>query len=195
MEQLWRQLIEVIGEDPQREGLIRTPQRAAKSMLDLVSGYRVIPADVVNGAIFKEKYRGAVSVRDIRFFSLCEHHILPFFGRVHVSYIADGRILGLSKVARIVETYSRRLQVQERLTAEIAQALMDLLQPKGVACVVQAAHLCMMMRGVEQHNSETLSSVFLGCYETDTSLRKEFLESLKVPSTAPFACECGEALE
>ena len=169
-----RMLVE-LGEDPKREGLARTPHRVAKSLQFLMGGYSQEIQKVLNNAVFKEKYKEMVLVKDIDFFSMCEHHMLPFFGKCHVAYMPRKHIVGLSKIARVVELYARRLQVQERLTQEIATALMDTLQPHGVAVVVEAFHLCMMMRGVEKQNSKTLTSALLGCFRDDARTRDEFL--------------------
>ena len=165
-----------LGEDPDREGLRRTPERVATSLRFLTSGYRQRVADVVNGAIFSESYDEMVLVKDIEVFSLCEHHLLPFHGKAHVAYMPAGRVVGLSKVPRIVDVFAHRLQVQERLTTEIAQALQDVLAPNGVAVVIEAAHLCMMMRGVQKQNSQTVTSCMLGSFRSDPRTRSEFLE-------------------
>jgi len=170
-----RDLLGMIGEDPSREGLLRTPARVAKSWEFLTSGYRKTPADVINGAVFNEKYDEMVIVKDIDFFSLCEHHLLPFYGRAHIAYIPKGKIVGLSKLPRIVEIFSRRLQVQERMTQQIAETLYEALEPDGVAVVVEARHLCMMMRGVEKQNSLATSSAMLGSFRDDERTRGEFL--------------------
>ncbi len=165
----------LLGEDPDREGLRRTPDRVATAMAWLTRGYQLTAADVVGDALFEEPHRSMVLVRDIEVYSLCEHHMLPFFGKCHVAYIPNGRIVGLSKLPRIVEVYARRLQVQERLTEEIAQAIEDVLQPDGVGVVIEAVHLCMMMRGVEKQNSKTLTSALRGSFRDDPRTRAEFL--------------------
>ena len=165
----------LLGEDPDREGLRRTPDRVATAMAWLTRGYQLTAADVVGDALFEEAHRSMVLVRDIEVYSLCEHHMLPFFGKCHVAYIPNGKIVGLSKLPRIVEVYARRLQVQERLTEEIAQAIEDVLQPEGVGVVIEAVHLCMMMRGVEKQNSKTLTSALRGSFRDDPRTRAEFL--------------------
>jgi len=179
MQELTRDLLIKIGEDPEREGLKKTPERFEKAIRFLTSGYRQDPREVLQRAIFHENYDEMVTVKDLDFFSLCEHHILPFFGKCHVSYIPKKNIVGLSKIARVVELYSRRLQVQERLTQEIATAIMDTLQPHGVAVVIEAFHLCMIMRGVEKQNSKAVTSAMLGVFRTRQSTRMEFMELIK----------------
>lgn len=174
-EVLIRNLLVNVGEDPTREGLLKTPERVAKMYEFLTKGYDEDIQKVINGAIFREKYSEMVIVRDIDFFSLCEHHLVPFYGKVHVAYVPAGRIIGLSKIPRIVEIFARRLQVQERLTQQIAQTLYDRLKPQGVAVVVEARHLCMMMRGVEKQNSIATTSSMLGVFRTDEKTRSEFL--------------------
>ena len=165
----------LLGENPGRDGLLRTPERVAKSLSWLTRGYRENVHDVVNGAIFEEQHESMVLVRDVEVYSLCEHHMLPFFGKAHVAYIPNGRILGLSKVARVVDVFARRLQVQERLSDEIADALMEVLQPRGVGVVIEAQHLCMMMRGVEKQNSTTVTSALRGAFRDSLMTREEFL--------------------
>jgi GTP cyclohydrolase IA len=173
----YRHIIEQLGEDVQREGLVKTPERAAKAMQFLTSGYQEDAASILRGAMFKEDYRNMVIVKDIEVYSLCEHHLLPFYGKVHVAYIPDGYIVGLSKIPRVVDVFARRLQVQERLTGEILHAMQDTLKPLGVAVVIEAAHMCMMMRGVQKQNSLTTTSAFTGVFaHTDT--RNEFLKLL-----------------
>lgn len=169
-------LLRELGEDTEREGLLRTPERVARSLRFLVSGHDKSVADVVNGAVFAESYEEMVLVRDIEMYSLCEHHLLPFYGRAHVAYLPRGRIIGLSKVPRLVEMFARRLQVQERLTTEIANALDEVLTPYGAAVVIEASHLCMMMRGVEKQNSRAVTSALTGAFQTDPKCRNEFLD-------------------
>lgn len=157
-----------------RDGLLKTPERVAKSLRWLTRGYHERVEDVINDAVFEEQHEGMVVVRDIELYSMCEHHMLPFFGKAHVAYIPNGRIIGLSKLPRIVEVFARRLQVQERLTEEVAQALMDVLQPHGVGVVIEAQHLCMMMRGVEKQNSATVTSALRGQFKDCSMTREEF---------------------
>jgi GTP cyclohydrolase I len=168
-------MIELIGENPEREGLLKTPERVANSLTWLTRGYDLDVNDVVGDAVFEESHSSMVMVRDIEVYSLCEHHVLPFFGKAHVAYIPDGRIVGLSKLPRIVEVFARRLQVQERLTEQIAQAVEDVLNPKGVGVVIEAYHLCMMMRGVQKQNSQTVTSAVRGLFRSDPRTREEFL--------------------
>ncbi len=175
MESLVEEMLKQIGEDPSREGLKRTPHRVAKAMHFLTSGYQKDIQNVLNGAIFREKYSEMVIVKDIDFFSMCEHHMLPFYGKAHVAYIPNGKILGLSKLPRIVEVFARRLQVQERLTQEIAETLFNALNPDGVGVVVEARHMCMMMRGVEKQNSLATTSAMMGVFRDDVKTRQEFL--------------------
>jgi len=170
------QILRLVGENPNREGLRQTPLRVAKSWEFLTSGYRQDVQRVLNGAVFTEKYDEMVIVKDIDFFSVCEHHLLPFYGKAHIAYIPTGKILGLSKIPRIVEIFSRRLQVQERLTRQIADTLFDTLEPDGVAVVIEARHLCMMMRGVEKQNSVATTSAMLGSFREDERTRNEFLK-------------------
>jgi GTP cyclohydrolase I len=174
-EGLVRRMLELLQEDPERDGLRRTPRRVANAFTWLTRGYDVDVEDVVGGAVFEETHESMVMVRDIELYSLCEHHLLPFFGRAHVAYIPDGRIVGLSKLPRIVEVFARRLQVQERLTEQIAQAIQDVLAPQGVGVVIEAYHLCMMMRGVEKQNSKTITSAVRGIFRSDARTREEFL--------------------
>jgi GTP cyclohydrolase I len=171
-------LLRELGEDPEREGLLHTPGRVADSLRFLLSGYDLNVADVINGAVYAETYQEMVLVRDIEVYSLCEHHLLPFYGKAHVAYLPRGRIVGLSKLPRIVEVFARRLQVQERLTTQIANALDEALDPYGVAVVIDASHLCMMMRGVEKQNSRTVTSALTRAFQTDPKCRNEFLDLL-----------------
>ncbi|HUY54558.1 MAG TPA: GTP cyclohydrolase I FolE [Candidatus Nanopelagicaceae bacterium] len=170
-----RELLELLGENPEREGLAATPRRVVESLGQLTSGYGADLDEIVAGAIFEESYDEMVLVREIAFYSLCEHHLLPFYGQAHVAYIPDGRVLGLSKLPRIVDAFARRLQVQERLTTEIATAIDSHLRPKGVAVVLEADHLCMMMRGVEKAGSRTVTSSMTGVFRRDPRTRAEFL--------------------
>jgi len=174
-EELVRRLLENLGEDPTREGLARTPERVARSLEELTQGSRQSVEDAVGNGVFQEDVSEMVLVKDIEFYSLCEHHLLPFFGRVHVAYIPDGRIIGLSKLPRIVDVFARRLQVQERMTVQIAEAIQKVLSPKGVGVVADASHLCMMMRGVQKQNSSTMTSCLLGTFRSDFRTRNEFL--------------------
>ncbi len=174
-EELVAEMLRRIGEDPQREGLRKTPERVAKAMKWMTRGYTMDPVELVRKAMFTEKHESMVLVRDIDLYSMCEHHMLPFFGKAHVAYIPNGRIVGLSKVARVVEVYSRRLQVQERLTDQIAEAIQCTLEPAGVGVVIEAYHLCMMMRGVEKQHSRTVTSSVLGVFREDARTRDEFL--------------------
>ena len=176
IEGLVEQLLREIGEDPERQGLLRTPGRVARSLDFLTQGYQLDPQKILNDAVFEESYNEMLIVRDIDFYSLCEHHLLPFFGRAHVAYVPNGRIVGLSKIARLVEMYSRRLQVQERLTNQIARVIEKVLQPRGVAVIVEAQHLCMMMRGVQKQNSFAISSAMIGEFESDPKTRAEFVQ-------------------
>ena len=174
-EKLIRRELELIGEDPSREGLDRTPARVAKAMKFLTQGYNTSAEEVVGEGVFKEAHDNMIMVRDIELYSLCEHHMLPFFGKAHVAYIPNGRIVGFSKIPRIVDVYARRLQVQERLTEQIAEGLCRVLKPSGVGVVVEAYHLCMMMRGVEKQNSKTITSALRGAFREDPKTRDEFL--------------------
>ena len=174
-EDLVAEMIRRLGEDPEREGMKKTPERVAKSMAFLTQGYAQRPEDIVGDALFEECHQNMVLVKDIEIYSLCEHHLLPFFGKAHVAYVPSGRIVGLSKVARLVEMYARRFQIQERLTEQIAQAVWDTAQPQGVAVIVEAYHLCMMMRGVQKQNSKTVTSAMRGIFLEDHRTRDEFL--------------------
>ena len=175
LEKAVKEILQLVGENPGREGLRRTPVRVAKAWEFLTSGYGKDAKQILSSAVFKEKYNEMVIVKDIDFFSMCEHHLLPFYGKAHVAYIPNGKILGLSKIPRIVEVFSRRLQVQERMTQEIADTLFEALEPDGVAVVIEARHLCMMMRGVEKQNSVATTSAMLGSFRDDERTRNEFL--------------------
>lgn len=180
---LIRDLLKEIGEDPDREGLAKTPERVERMFAFLTSGYGKQVDDVLNKAVFHDNYDEIVVVKDIDFFSLCEHHLLPFFGKCHIGYLPDGRIVGLSKLVRLVEMYSRRLQVQERLTSEIANALLEALRPRGVAVVMEAYHLCMMMRGVEKQNSKAVTSSMHGVFRERIESRNEFMQLIRSHGT------------
>ena len=173
--ELVKRLLENLGEDTSREGLLRTPERVERSLAELTQGQRQTVAEVVGEGVFEEDCSEMVVVKDIEFYSLCEHHLLPFFGRVHVAYIPNKKIIGLSKLPRIVDVFAKRLQVQERMTVQIAKALNDILSPKGVGVVADASHLCMMMRGVQKQNSSTMTSCLLGSFRSDFRTRNEFL--------------------
>jgi GTP cyclohydrolase I len=177
------QLLLAIGEDPTREGLLKTPERVARAMEFLNSGASKSSHDVLNGAIFRESYRGLVLVQDIEFYSLCEHHMLPFSGKAHIAYLPQGKVIGLSKLPRLLEVFARRLQVQERLTEQVAIALQEAIRPRGVAVMLEAVHFCMMMRGVEKQESRTTTTSWLGAFERDASLRQEFLASVRGMAT------------
>ena len=169
------QLLRQIDPEPDREGLVKTPERVARALTYLTSGYEQDPETIINGALFNEKHSEMIVVKDIDFYSLCEHHILPFFGRAHVAYIPRGHIVGLSKIARLVEVYARRLQVQERMTTEIAETIERHLEPLGVAVVTEAEHLCMRMRGIEKQNSTVVTSAMRGAFQTNSKTREEFM--------------------
>ena len=175
----YRELLQAIGEDVDRDGLQRTPDRAARALEFLTQGYRQNLDEIINGAVFESSASEIILVKDIELYSLCEHHLLPFIGRAHVAYLPNGKVIGLSKVARIVDVFARRLQIQENLTTQIAESLMNCLQPSGVAVVVEAKHLCMMMRGVEKQNSVMKTSCLLGTFKEDARTRSEFLSLLK----------------
>ncbi len=175
IEDAYRDVLAFVGEDPDREGLLRTPHRVAESMKFLTRGYDQNVDTLLNGAIFHEEYDDMVVVKDIEFFSLCEHHLLPFFGKVHVGYIPNGKIVGLSKIPRLVDMFARRLQVQERLTTQIAEALEEALEPQGVAVVVEGMHLCMLMRGVQKQNASMITSHMMGAFRADRATRAEFM--------------------
>jgi GTP cyclohydrolase I len=170
----FRDALDLVGEDPQREGLLKTPERASKALQFLTHGYGLDAARILRSAMFREDYREMLIVKDIELYSLCEHHMLPFFGKAHIAYIPNGHIVGLSKLPRIVDVFARRLQVQERLTMQIRDSIQDTLNPSGVAVVIEATHMCMVMRGVQKQNSTTTSSAFTGAFEQDTT-RAEFL--------------------
>jgi GTP cyclohydrolase I len=179
-----REILADLGEDPKREGLIRTPERAEKALKFLTSGYQTDIDQIVNGALFKVKYDEMVIVRDIEFFSMCEHHMLPFYGKIHVAYLPTDSVIGLSKIPRIVDMFARRLQVQERLTQEIAETLQKVLEPKGVGVICEARHFCMMMRGVEKQHSGTVTSAMLGAFRDHKESRDEFLSLISNRSGA-----------
>ena len=181
-EELVREMLVRLGEDPARQGLLKTPERVATSLTWLTRGHGLGVRDVLGDALFDEDHHNMVIVKDIEMYSLCEHHMLPFFGKVHVAYIPNGRIVGLSKVPRIVEVFARRLQVQERLTSQIAEALTEVLEPQGVGVICEAYHLCMMMRGVEKQNSKTITSSMKGVFLDDLRTREEFLRLISVNS-------------
>jgi GTP cyclohydrolase I len=174
-----RAIVAELGEDPAREGLVRTPDRVDKALRFLTSGYAADISKIVNGALFSVDYDEMVIVKDVEFFSLCEHHMLPFYGKAHVAYIPNGKVIGLSKIPRIIDVFARRLQVQERMTQEIAQTLMKILEPKGVAVTCEAQHFCMMMRGVEKQHSGTVTSAMLGAFRESKETRDEFLSLIR----------------
>jgi GTP cyclohydrolase IA len=175
-------VIAALGEDPEREGLVRTPERVEKALRFLTSGYSTDVGKIINGAVFAVKYDEMVIVKDIEFFSLCEHHLLPFFGKVHIAYLAGKRVIGLSKLPRIVDVFARRLQIQERMTQQIAECIQEALDPLGVGVVAEAQHFCMMMRGVEKQHSGTVTSTMLGAFRTNKETRDEFLSLIKTRS-------------
>jgi GTP cyclohydrolase I len=183
LQSLVRDLLKELGEDPHREGLRATPERVERALRFLTSGYGQDVAEVLNGAIFTQPYDEMVLVKDIELYSLCEHHLLPFFGKCHVAYIPNGKIVGLSKIPRLVEVFARRLQVQERLTCQIADALMEVLQPQGVAVVIEAFHLCMMMRGVEKQQSRAVTSAMRGAFREQLATRTELMQLLQQPAS------------
>ncbi len=178
-EDIYRELLERLGEDASRDGLLRTPERVEKSMAFLTKGYREDAGSILRGAMFDVDYDEMVIVKDIEVFSLCEHHMLPFFGKVHVAYIPNGKVIGLSKIPRLVDVFARRLQVQERLTRQIADAIQDAIAPQGVGVVIEARHLCMMMRGVEKQHSSTVTSAMLGAFRSEQQTRHEFLSLVR----------------
>jgi len=177
---LYREVLRRIGEDPGRDGLQATPSRVEKSMAYLTKGYKEDPNEILRGALFEVDYDEMVIVKDVEMFSLCEHHMLPFFGKVHVAYIPKGKVIGLSKIARLVEVFARRLQVQERMTRQIADAIQEAIAPQGVGVVIEARHLCMMMRGIEKQNSSTVTSAMVGCFQKKET-RSEFLSLVRQP--------------
>jgi GTP cyclohydrolase IA len=176
---LYREILTRIGEDPNRDGLIRTPERMEKAMAFLTRGYKQDINDVLHGALFDVDYDEMVIVKDVEFFSMCEHHLLPFFGKAHVAYVPNGKVIGLSKIPRLVDVFSRRLQVQERLTRQIGEAITEAIHPQGVAVILEAQHLCMMMRGVEKQHSFTVTSAMLGVFKTQLQTRNEFLSLVR----------------
>jgi len=183
VQQAVQHILHAVGEDPERDGLKNTPERIARMYAELLSGYQLDPIKVVNDALFDVKYDEMVIVRDIEFYSLCEHHMLPFIGRVHVAYIPNGKVIGLSKIPRIVDLYARRLQVQERMTRQIADFIRDVLHPQGVGVVVEALHLCMSMRGVQKHNARLTTSAMHGAFRANAPTRQEFLDNISRGAT------------
>ena len=179
MQENVRNILKIIGEDPDREGLTKTPERVEKAYEFLTNGYKQDPCEIINSALFNEQYDEMVLVKDIELYSLCEHHLLPFYGKCHVAYMPNGVVVGLSKIPRIVDVYAKRLQVQERLTNQIADILMDCLKPQGVAVVIEARHLCMMMRGVEKQNTVVSTSSLRGAFRDNLSTREEFMQLIK----------------
>lgn len=190
MQDLIRQLLTALGEDPDREGLRQTPRRVDQSLRTLTSGYAADIDAVINDALFAVDYSEMVIVRDIDFYSLCEHHLLPFFGKCHIAYLPDGKVIGLSKIPRLVDVFARRLQVQERLTSEIAETIRDRVSPLGVAVVMEATHLCMAMRGVQKQNSVTTTSSMLGVFREDARTRHEFLELIQGRRSGGASVDC-----
>jgi GTP cyclohydrolase I len=178
-EELVREMIVRLGEDPEREGLVRTPERVHRAYEHLVKGYKEDPEAMLKEALFTVDYDEMVIVKDVEMFSLCEHHMLPFFGKVHVAYIPNGKVIGLSKIPRLIEIFSRRLQIQERLTTQIAETIQNAIQPQGVGVVIEARHLCMMMRGVEKQHSAAVTSSMLGCFRDEQETRSEFLSLIR----------------
>ena len=189
MQTLIRSLLEQLGEDPSREGLLKTPERVEKSLKFLTSGYRADIDEVINNALFSVDYSEMVIVKDIDFYSLCEHHLLPFFGKCHIAYIPQKKVIGLSKIPRLVDVFARRLQVQERLTHQVAEVIEQKIAPLGVAVVMEATHLCMSMRGVEKQNSFAVTSAMLGAFRDNARTRSEFLELIRRPSLNPTPFE------
>ena len=192
MQELIRQLLAQLGEDPTREGLLNTPTRVEKALRFLTSGYSADVDTVLNNALFTVDYNEMVIVKDIDFYSLCEHHLLPFFGRCHIAYIPKGKVIGLSKIPRLVEVFARRLQIQERMTSQIADTIREKIDPLGVAVVIEATHLCMAMRGVEKQNSFAITSAMLGGFQHDARTRMEFLELIKRPDLPSRASQCPD---
>jgi GTP cyclohydrolase I len=185
-EQTIAKMLELLGEDPNREGLLKTPSRVAKALQFLTEGYHQDPKEILNKALFSTSNNEMVVVRDIEFYSMCEHHMLPIIGRVHVAYIPDGKVVGLSKIPRIVDVFARRLQIQEQMTEQIADAILDTIHPKGVAVVVHARHMCMEMRGVQKINSTTVSSALRGLFKSDQRTRSEFYNIINTPAPSNF---------
>jgi GTP cyclohydrolase IA len=181
-QEIYRELLSRFGEDPSRDGLLQTPSRVEKSMAFLTKGYDQDPTEILRGALFDVDYDEMVIVKDIEMFSLCEHHMLPFFGKVHVAYIPNGKVIGLSKIPRLVEVFARRLQVQERMTRQIADSIQDAIEPQGVGVVIEARHLCMMMRGIEKQHSSTVTSAMVGCFRQKET-RAEFLSLVRQPGS------------
>jgi GTP cyclohydrolase IA len=190
MQELIRSLLAELGEDPAREGLVDTPKRVEKALKFLTSGYEADIDTVLNNALFTVDYNEMVIVKDIDFYSLCEHHLLPFFGRCHIAYIPQGKVIGLSKIPRLVEVFARRLQIQERMTNQIAETIKEKIKPLGVAVVIEATHLCMAMRGVEKQNSFAITSAMLGGFQHDARTRMEFLELIRRPDLSSRASQC-----
>ncbi|MEO8736459.1 MAG: GTP cyclohydrolase I FolE [Edaphobacter sp.] len=182
-QELYRELLRRMGEDPDRDGLLRTPERMEKSMAFLTRGYAMDVTEVLHDALFDVDYDEMVIVKDIEFFSQCEHHLLPFFGKAHIAYVPNGKVIGLSKIPRLVDVFARRLQVQERLTRQVGEAIQEAINPQGVAVILEAQHLCMMMRGVEKQHSSTVTSAMLGVFKTQTQTRNEFLSLVRRPGT------------
>jgi GTP cyclohydrolase I len=178
-QELYRELLVRIGEDPTRDGLVRTPERMEKAMAFLTRGYKQDVTEVLHGALFDVDYDEMVIVKDVEFFSMCEHHLLPFFGKAHVAYVPNGKVIGLSKIPRLIDVFARRLQVQERLTRQIGEAITEAIHPQGVAVILEAQHLCMMMRGVEKQHSLTVTSAMLGVFKTQLQTRNEFLSLVR----------------
>jgi len=179
-------VLELLGEDPQREGLLKTPSRVAKSLKFLTEGYHQNPTEILNSALFSSTNNEMVVVRDIEFYSMCEHHLLPIIGRAHIAYIPNGKVVGLSKIPRVVNVFARRLQIQEQMTEQIADAFIDTINPKGVAVVIHARHMCMEMRGVEKINSTTVSSALRGLFQSDSRTRSEFYNIINTPTISTF---------
>ena len=184
-EELVREMLVRLGEDPRREGLVRTPERVQRALEYLTRGHKEDPDAMLKGALFTVSYDEMVIVKDVEMFSLCEHHMLPFFGKVHVAYIPNGKVIGLSKIPRLIETFSRRLQIQERLTTQIAETIQKVIQPQGVGVVIEARHLCMMMRGVEKQHSAAVTSSMLGCFRDEQETRQEFLSLIRQRPNGP----------